>query len=268
MKLRHLSLSMLCFILFYYNSGFAQTLKLGVGQTESLSKKHLKFESNKADSILYFNGYSVIYSYLYNLPRYVFNIITVDQLTSSDTRPPVKRSSSFFPYTLPNGTLSATNADYSKSGYDRGHMVPAGDFVWNKELKDETFYYANINPQIPSLNRGIWANLESNIRNRVLKHSEDAFVVTGVSFNPEYKEQIGPNGMCVPVAFFKIVYFENRNQMFAFIFDNTIESYFGEIIDFQVTVDFIEQITGEDFFDLLDDKIEAKLESTIVNFNE
>ncbi len=268
MRLRRYFLSGLFLTLLFSQSGLAQTLKIGDGNKDTASRKHLAFESNKGDSILYFKGYSVIFSYTYYLPRYVFNLLTVDQLVFNENRPPVKRSNSFYPYTLPNGNLSATNADYSKSGYDRGHMVPAGDFVWNKELKDETFYYVNINPQIPTLNRGIWANLENRIRDKVLKSSENAYVVTGVVFNPEYREQIGPNGMCVPVAFFKIVYFEKQKQMYAFMFDNTIERYVGDITDFQVTVDFIEHITGEDFFDLIDDEIEAKTESVIVKFNE
>ena len=268
MRLRRYVHSVLFFTFLFSQLGLAQTLSVGEGNKDTASRKHLTYESNKGDSILYFKGYSVIFSYTYNLPRYVFNLLTVDQLISNESRLPVKRSSSFYPYTLPNGNLSATNADYSKSGYDRGHMVPAGDFVWNKELKDETFHYVNINPQIPTLNRGIWANLENRIRDNVLKLSEDAYVVTGVVFNPEYREQIGPNGMCVPVAFFKIVYFEKQKQMFAFMFDNTIERYVGDVTDFQVTVDFIEQITGEDFFDLLDDVIEAKMESVVVKFNE
>lgn len=268
MRLGRFLPSVIIFFLFLSNSGLTQTLRIGEGNKDSDSRIHLAFESNKGDSILYFKGYTVFFSYPYNLPLYAFNLLTVDQLISDETRPPVKRSSTYFPYTLPNGTLSATNIDYSKSGFDRGHMVPAGDFVWNKELKDETFHYVNINPQIPTLNRGIWANLENQIRDKVLKFSEDAYVVTGVIFNPDYKEEIGPNKMRVPVAFIKIVYFEKRMQMFAFLFDNTIESYAGDINDFQVTVDFIEQITGEDFFDLLDDDSEEKMESVIVNFND
>ncbi len=268
MRLGRFFLSANFYTLFLSLSGCAQTLMIGEGNKDTVNSRHLAFESNKGDSILYFKGYSVIFSYSYNLPRYVFNLLTVDQLVSDGNRPPVKRSSSFYSYTLPNGTLSATNVDYKKSGYDRGHMVPAGDFVWNKELKNETFYYVNINPQIPILNRGMWANLENRIRNKVLKLSEEAYLVTGAVFNPECKEQIGPNRMCVPVAFFKIAYFEKQKQMFAFMFDNTIESYVGDITDFQVTVDFIESITGEDFFDLLDDSIEAKLESVILKFND
>jgi endonuclease G, mitochondrial len=268
MILRRFSISIIFCSFCLINSVFSQNLKIAEGQKDTLRRIHLAFESNKGDSILYYKGYSVIFSYTYDLPRYTFNLLTVDQLTTNSTRLQAKRSSSFFPTSLPNGTLSATDADYSKSGYDRGHMVPAGDFVWNKELKDETFFYTNVNPQIPVLNRGIWANLENRIRDKVLKYSENAYVVTGVVFNSSYTERIGINGLHVPVAFFKIVYFDKRKTMFSFMFDNTVDQYVGDITDYQVTVDFIEQITGEDFFDLLEDDVESKLESVILNFDD
>ena len=56
--------------------------------------------------------------------------------------------------------------------------------------------------------------------------------------------------------------------MFAFLFDNTVDNYEGNIAEFQVSVNFIEQITREDFFDLLDDEIEEKMESEIISFND
>lgn len=268
MKLKQFFLRITICLFCTVNIGLCQTLQIGDGLKEIPNRKHLAFESNKSNSLLYYQGYSVIFSYSHNLPLYIFEFLTVDQLTIDSTRFAVKRSSSFFSTTLPNGTLSATNADYLKSGYDRGHMVPAGDYVWNKELKDETFFYTNINPQTPSLNRGIWANLENRIRDNVVKHSENAYVVTGAIFNTACIDKIGPDSLCVPVSYFKIVYFEKRKTMFAFLFDNTVDRYEGDITDFQVTADFIEQITGEDFFDLLDDEMEAKMESIVVKFND
>lgn len=268
MKLKQFLVSLAICILSFSFCAFSQTLRLGDGLKEIPNRKHLAFESNIGDSILYHVGYSVIFSYKYKLPRYVFNLLTVDQLTLNSERTTAKRRSSFIPESLPNGTLSATNADYLKSGYDRGHMVPAGDYVWDKELKDETFFYTNINPQTPALNRGIWANLENRIRANVMNHSENAYVVTGAIFNPACLDKIGPDSLCVPVAYFKIAYFEKRKIMYAFMFDNTIDRYDGDVTDFQVTVDFIEQITGEDFFDLLDDDFEAKLESVLIKMND
>lgn len=267
MKLR-LSLFSLLFTALLSTGLWAQMPKNVKRSNDTTLNRHMLFESNLGDSIVHMNGYSVIFNYRYRLPNYVFNQLTVDQLVSDESRPPVKRSNSFYPYQLPNGSSSATNSDYSKTGYDRGHMVPAGDFVWNRELKDETFYHININPQKPGLNRGIWANLEARIRDRVMRDREDAHVVTGVIFSPECREKIGTRGMCVPVSFFKLVYFPKSNRMYAFLFDNTVDSFQGDIRDFQISVDLIEQITGEDFFDLLDVGLQAKLESVILRFDD
>ena len=266
MKLKLSLIKLILFAICLPNMGFSQNLQIGAGFKGTTRNVHMAFESNNGDSILYYQGYSVIFSYEYDLPRYGFNLLTVDQLTIDTTRTPVKRSNSYRPVILPNGSLSSTKVDYYKSGYDRGHMVPAGDFVWNKELKDETFFYTNMNPQKAVLNRGTWVNLENRIRNKVLRYAENAYVVTGAIFNPKCEKRIGPDSLCVPVAYFKIVYFESKKSMFAFLFDHTVEQYVGDITDFQVPVDAIELITGEDFFDLLDDELEAKMESVIIKF--
>ena len=50
---------------------------------------------------------------------------------------------------------SASAVDYRKSGYDRGHLAPAGDMKWDVQAMKESFYYSNISPQLPQLNRGV-----------------------------------------------------------------------------------------------------------------
>lgn len=226
---------------------------------------NLVFESNEGDSLIRYTGYSVLYSYRRKLPLFTFNTIFPYQLETVG-KIPATRSNRFIPVKLPNGTYSASNVDYYKSGYDRGHMVPAGDFSWDQKLKDETFLYTNINPQSPNLNRGIWANLENAVRNEVLKKQEHVHVITGVVFEELFPTKIGPDSLLVPFAFFKILYFPQKGNMLAFLFDNTIEQYLGNLSDFQVTVDFLEVITGEDFFDKLPNSLENTLESTITPF--
>jgi len=56
-------------------------------------------------------------------------------------------------------------ADYSRSGYDRGHLAPAADFNWNTNALRETYHFSNIVPQLPSVNRGLWAEIEKGVRN-------------------------------------------------------------------------------------------------------
>ena len=76
--------------------------------------------------------------------------------------------------------FEATHASYTNSGYDRGHMMPAGDASTTSAQK-ETFSVANIVPQTAKLNRGPWAKIESIVR-MVASAYDDAYVVTGPDF--------------------------------------------------------------------------------------
>ena len=234
-------------------------------QSNSTTSLHFKFESNSGDSILQYQGYTIIYSFKYNLPRYAFHTVTLEQLTVDKENEAVRRNS-YRVIDLPNGNITATANDYKGSGYDRGHLVPAGDFAKSQNLKDETFFYTNIAPQKDILNRGIWLGLEDNFRSYVIDNKVDVYVVTGSIFDEDCTVKIGPNDLCVPLAYFKILYNESENKMFAFMFDHSVDRYYGTISDFQVSVNDIEKITGEDFFDKLDDPIEDQLESMIKVF--
>ena len=55
--------------------------------------------------------------------------------------------------------------DYFRSGYDRGHQVPAADAKWNQSAMDETFYLTNMCPQVgEGFNRDYWAHFEDFCR--------------------------------------------------------------------------------------------------------
>jgi len=88
----------------------------------------------------------------------------------------VKRSNAFPDYNVPEG--SATNVDYQGSGYDRGHLAPAGDMSWSSQTMEESFFYSNMSPQVPGFNRGIWERLEDQVREWAIEN-QDIYVVTG-----------------------------------------------------------------------------------------
>ena len=60
---------------------------------------------------------------------------------------------------------TASNSDYAKSGYDRGHLVSAEDFAYDYRKQAITFSYYNCFPQTRHLNRGAWKSWENTIRN-------------------------------------------------------------------------------------------------------
>ena len=69
--------------------------------------------------------------------------------------------------------------DYLKSGYDRGHLAPAADAAYSKSKWLSTFNFANVVPQIPQMNQGIWRILESYVANLIKQKYDDCIIITG-----------------------------------------------------------------------------------------
>ncbi len=154
---------------------------------------------------------------------------------------------------------SASLDDYRRSGYDRGHLAPAGDMKISEVAMSESFFMSNISPQDPDFNRGIWRILEEQVRDWALKNGK-LYVVTGPVFNQRSK-RIGPNKVGVPKAFFKVLldYTEPEIKAIGFLLSNKGSNQ--RIYDFIVPIDSIEKVTNIDFFPALSDHQEALLES-------
>ena len=60
--------------------------------------------------------------------------------------------------------LKVSHKDYSKSGFDQGHLANAEDFAYDCKLEELTFRYYNCIPQTLQLNRGVWRTFEDLIR--------------------------------------------------------------------------------------------------------
>ena len=68
-------------------------------------------------------------------------------LTSTHIRGTVNRTNDFREdYKVKTG--SASLSDYKGSGYDRGHLAPAGDMKWSSTAMSESFFMSNISPQM------------------------------------------------------------------------------------------------------------------------
>ena len=153
-------------------------------------------------------------------------------------------------------TGSASLADYSGSGYDLGHLCPAADLTLNKTSMSETFYLSNMTPQIHGFNAGVWSRLETKVREWAIQY-DGIYVVAGGVLN-ENLGTIGANKVTIPKSYYKIVYCE-KEGMIGFILPNQSSSL--SLDKFVVSVDYIETLTGIDFFSGLDDKIESQLEA-------
>lgn len=157
-------------------------------------------------------------------------------------------------------TGSAKSSDYTKSGYDRGHLCPAADMGFNPIAMEESFLMTNISPQTPDFNRGVWKELETTVREWAKKEHR-LIVVTGPVFR-DNKGTIGKDKVLVPGYFFKIIYdATDEPKLIAFVLAN--EKSDRPLTDFAVTTDEAEKLTGFDLFSQLPDDLETKLESRV-----
>ncbi|HXE18659.1 MAG TPA: DNA/RNA non-specific endonuclease [Castellaniella sp.] len=97
----------------------------------------------------------------------------------------------------------ATLADYVRSGFDRGHMAPSGDMP-DPVAQQQSFSLANIVPQAPELNRGLWEGIERGVR-RLAEREGDLYVVTGPAFQGQQVQSL-KGRVLVPTATWKAIY--------------------------------------------------------------
>jgi endonuclease G len=158
-------------------------------------------------------------------------------------------------------TGSASNEDYSGSGFDRGHLAPAADMGWSQQAMEESFYFSNMSPQRPQCNRGIWKKGEEQVRDWA-RHYGSLYVVTG----PVLKDglpSIGINKVSVPEAYYKILLRPDSLHPAAIALLVPNEGSSEPVQAFAVDIDSVEKLTGFDFFPWLPDAVEKKLEASV-----
>ena len=155
-------------------------------------------------------------------------------------------------------TGSADWKNYKNSGYDKGHLCPAGDMKFSEQAYDDTFFTSNISPQLHEFNDGIWNTLENKVRYWSSKY-DGIYVVTGGVLRPNLKT-IGKEHVAVPEYFYKVLLDESAGayKMIGFLVP-AVDSN-KPLYEFVVPVDQIEKMTGIDFYPNLNDKIENELE--------
>ncbi len=138
---------------------------------------------------------------------------------------------------------TSLNKDYAKSGYDRGHNMPAEDNRCSKTGMKECFYYSNMCPQIPKLNRGAWKSLETCCR--TLAKQYDSVLVWCGSVCTSGKT-IGKDKVAVPDYCWKIVYVKKTGEEHAYSFRNDT-SEAKPIVNYEVSADSVGHLSGMNF---------------------
>ena len=224
-----------------------------IADGDSLNLEQVNLPVGMENSVCRYKGFTVYFNPKYHIPNCVIYELTAEKVQGS-----LPRAKNF--EADENVVGCAQPSDYQYSGYDRGHMAPAGDMKWDAQAMQESFYMTNICPQVKSLNTGAWNSLEGRVR-QWAKRDGALIVATGPILSSSMPTIGGKAGIAVPPKFYKVIlaYRANPVRAIAFIYDN--EKGGTPLSKHVVSVDDVERATGIDFFASLPDDIEKRVES-------
>ncbi|KAJ6781633.1 hypothetical protein PWT90_08365 [Aphanocladium album] len=193
-------------------------------------------------------------------PQWVIEHITPASLALRDAD---RKHSNFLEDDGVPAKFRAGLKDYYRSGYDRGHQVPAADAKWSQQAMDETFYLSNMCPQVgEGFNRDYWAHFEDFCRRLTVRYPS-VRIVTGPLYLPRKDpvdnkwyvkyEMIGsPPSVAVPTHFYKVIFAEDGKAggnvaLGAFVLPNAPIDNKKPITDFEVPIEAVERASGLEF---------------------
>lgn len=208
------------------------------------------------EQILHRTAMTISYNKEMRIPNWVAYQLLVDDMDGYAGREP-----EFYQDMEVDEECRVSTFDYSRSGYDRGHMAPAADFSGDSNAKKETFYMTNICPQNHELNGRYWNNLEQQCR-RWAYQEGGIYSVVGPIVTSKHPKTIGKHQVVVPDAFFRCVVSLRKGQEKAigFIYKNISDPQ--QMSQTACTVDQVEEITGLDLFAALPQPLQDRLEGS------
>jgi endonuclease G len=213
--------------------------------------------NNRKEQLINHEGFTISYNSDFRIANWTSYELTADEAKAEE----VKRATRFFPDPEVKG-VSATNDDYKYSGYDRGHLVPAGDMKWSKEGMRASFYFSNICPQNKELNSGLWHNIEKQCRTWAVNYGA-IVIITGPVIT-DTMQRLGENKVGIPDKFFKVVSSTagGKARSIGFLVEN--RNYEKRLLkEVAVTVDSVESVTGIRFFTSFPMRTQLEMKSAI-----
>lgn len=214
------------------------------------------------------SGFDIGYSEYRQDPVWVGYRIKGERLPGSLKRPQTFKTDA-------RTSARVSHRDYSRTGYDRGHMAPNHAIAtrYGREAQLETFRMSNIVPQKPALNRQVWRRLEELEADRYSVSLDGVWVITGPIFDDDRQFlKKGQPRIDIPDAFFKVIVDEVAvdesgapgTRVLAFIVPQDVagDEPLGE---FLVSVDWIEEKAGLDLMPDLADDVETTIESGVAD---
>jgi endonuclease G, mitochondrial len=174
--------------------------------------------------------------------------------------------------TLPAGWYKVVSTSYQGSGYDRGHMCPSADRTLTVADNSSTFLMTNMVPQTADNNRITWEGLEEYTRNLVTGTASEVYVISGTYGNAG---TINSGHIVVPTYTWKVIIVlssgtddvsrttTSTRTIAVWVPNQTgINSNWK---NYRVSVDYVESLTGYDFFSNITDATENTIEAVTDN---
>ncbi|MEM1337847.1 MAG: DNA/RNA non-specific endonuclease [Bacteroidota bacterium] len=255
-RLRYTILLALCVVGFWvFDNFYTPSPYSDPNSTASPPFEEVLMPSTTYDAVVIHDFFMLSYSEPHEQAEWVAYRLEKAHLTYDDRERP---------YFVEDPKVKSKSADWRNfkgSGYDRGHLCPAGDRRFSEYAFNETFYTSNITPQKNAFNAGIWNRLEVQVR-RWCRRYGTLYIITGGVLGDDLPK-IGMEDVAVPKAFYKIVLRKSGNEYRAVAFLIPHQESIKPLSDFLIPVDELEKVTGLDFFYELNDASERKMEQEV-----
>jgi endonuclease G len=180
-----------------------------------------------------------------------------------------RASATFRPDPLLPEEFRLVHADYTYSGYSRGHLCPSADRVFSEEANLETFYMTNVSPLWQSgFNSGIWLRLEERVRAWAKADDCDTmYIATGGAIKAGIanlgKLSSSEKNITIPQYFYKALLKRKGNTFTGIGFWLENRPYSNVVTHaYSMSIRELEEKTKIDFFPNLDDDVENEVETT------
>ena len=152
-------------------------------------------------------------------------------------------------------TGTGVDADYVRSGYDRGHLKPAAVSKTTQDHMNQSHLFSNCSPQLPGFNRVGWRLVENDVRHIVGDGDQDSVIVYTGPVLKGITQYIGKqNKIGVPKYHFKAILYGDSSKAYAFLCPN--EKLIKPSSRYIVSIDSIESLIGIDLYPGLNENLE------------